>query len=184
MWGAEWVWLNMGRLNWTEQFLTKNQNLMGSERGASRRISAKAVNDATFPQWLIWFSNEEHHRWSGEETHRPLRCHGCITMNPSLYTLRYSTRLHRSGHIDLYTAVSKDEIMEYSQDGFVSKAMALCQVVQVYMQRWKWEQNEVVIMIYIYHHQFTFTFTYVLLAPTILNYSTQARQDTQEETLN
>jgi len=74
-----------------------------------------------------------------------------------LYTLRYSTRLHRSGHIDLCTAVSKDEIMEHSQDGFVSKAMALCQVVQVYMQRWKWEQNEVVIMVYIYHHQFTFT---------------------------
>ena len=90
---------------------------------------------------MIWFSNREHHRWSGEETHRPLRCHGCITMNPSLYTLRYSTRLHRSGHIDLYTAVSKEKIMEHSQDGFVSKAVALCQVV---------------IMIYIYH-QFTFT---------------------------
>jgi len=72
----------MGRLNWTEQFLTKNQNLMRSERGASRRISTKAANDTTFPQWLIWFSNEEHHRWSGEETHRPLRCHGCMSMNP------------------------------------------------------------------------------------------------------
>ena len=81
-----------------------------------------------------------------------------------LYTLQYSTLewLHRTGQIDL-PVVSKDEIMEHSKDGFVSKAMALCQVIcffQDYVQRWKRERAvidlEIVTMIYIIINAFTF----------------------------
>jgi len=84
-----------------------------------------------------------------------------------LYALRYSTLLHRSEQIDFSAACLKRGGMKHSQDGFVSKAMALCQVVVglVYMPS-SWS-----IYIIINSHLFHI---YFLWTRTILNCSTEA----------
>ena len=72
------------------------------------------ANDATLPRWLIGFSNEELHLAVGNAQF--LRCHGCIMM--------YPYKPDQDGLSSLLSRKTKS--CKHSQDGFESKAMALC----------------------------------------------------------
>lgn len=148
----------------------ENQKLIESERGPRRVSPPKCTTDSHQTPPAVW-----------SETHGFYVVMGGLMLykdKQPLHTLQYSTmeRLYRTGQIDL-PVVSRDEIMERSKDGVVSKAMALFQVLyffQDYVRRWKRERSvidlEIVTMIYIIINAFTFILywhkPFYILTPT------------------
>lgn len=99
--------------------------------------------------------------------------------------------MYRAGQIDLPT-LSKQEIMDHSRDGIVSKDMALFQVIyffQDYVRRWKRERSvidlEIVTMLYIITNALTFILywhkPFYILRPTRVQLKGEAGEKTHKK---